>query len=60
MNVGTLKLENASGVYFLHSTKKVEDILSREEMERHFIGHPALAKHIQMSPVANEEEKTVA
>jgi uncharacterized protein (TIGR02186 family) len=57
MNVGTLKIENAPRVYFLHSTKKVEDILSREEMERYVIGYPALAKHIEMNPIANDEEK---
>lgn len=58
MNVGSLNAEHVPGIYFLHSTKNIEDILSREEMERYVIGYPALAKHIQMSPVANEEEKT--
>ena len=58
MNVGSLNAEHVPGIYFLHSTKKIEDILSAEDMERYVIGYPALAKHIQMSPVANEEEKT--
>jgi uncharacterized protein (TIGR02186 family) len=57
MNVGTLKLENAPGVYFLHSTKNIEDILSREDMDKYAIGYPALAKHIEMKPVSDEKEK---
>ena len=58
MNVATLKLDHISGMYFLHSTKKVEDILSLEEQDKYQIGYPALQRHVNMSPVANEEEKT--
>jgi uncharacterized protein (TIGR02186 family) len=57
MNVGTLKLENAPGVYFLHSTRKIEDILTMEEMEKYAIGYQALQKHIQMNPADNKNEK---
>ncbi len=57
MNVGQMKFEQTPNFYEVFSTKKVEDILSREEMEKHVIGYPALAKHVEISPVANEEEK---
>ncbi|MEW6328136.1 MAG: TIGR02186 family protein [Thermodesulfobacteriota bacterium] len=57
MNVGTLKIDHVPGVYFLHSTKKIEDILGAEEAEKHAIGYPALQKHIQMDPVSDEKER---
>ncbi len=57
MNVGQLKFENTPNFYEVFSTKKLEDILSKEEMEKNVIGFPALAKHVEITPVANEEEK---
>jgi uncharacterized protein (TIGR02186 family) len=57
MNVGQLKFENTPNFYEVFSTKKTEDILSREEMEKNVIGFSALAKHVEITPVANEEEK---
>ncbi len=57
MNVGQLKFEQTPNFYEVFSTKKVEDMLSREEMEKYVIGYPALAKHVEITPVANEEEK---
>ena len=58
MNVGTLNLEHVPNFYALHSTKKIEDILNKDEMEKYVIGYPALEKHVGMSPVANESDKT--
>jgi len=57
MNVGQLKFEQTPNFYEVFSTKKVEDILSREEMDKYVIGYPALAKHVDIIPVANEDEK---
>ncbi len=57
MNTGQLKFEQTPDFYEVFSTKKLEDILSREETERYVIGYPALAKHVEITPVANEEEK---
>jgi hypothetical protein len=57
MNVGMLSFEKTPNFYEVFSTKKAEDILSREEMEKHMIGYPALMKHVEITPVANEEEK---
>jgi uncharacterized protein (TIGR02186 family) len=57
MNVGQLKFDQTPNFYEVFSTKKVEDILSREEMEKYVIGYPALAKHVEITPVVNEEEK---
>ena len=58
MNVGKLTFEKTPNFYKVFSTKKIEDILSREEMEKYVIGYPALQKHIEIKPVANDEEKT--
>ena len=58
MNVGQMKFDQTPNFYEVFSTKKVEDILSREEMEKYVIGYSALAKHVEITPVANEEEKT--
>jgi len=57
MNVGKMKFEKTPNFYEVFSTKKVEEILSREEMEKYVIGYSALAKHVDITPVANEEEK---
>jgi len=57
MNVGTMKFANTPNFYEVFSTKKVEDILSREELEKHVIGYSALQKHVEITPVANEQEK---
>lgn len=57
LNTGELKVENVPSVYFLHSTRKIEDILSKDEMEKYVIGYPALEKHVKMN-VPNEGEKT--
>ncbi len=58
MNVGKLTFEQTPNFYEVFSTKKVEDMLSREEREKYVIGYPALAKHVDITPVANDEEKT--
>jgi uncharacterized protein (TIGR02186 family) len=57
MNLGTLKFEHVPNFYAVYSTKKTEDILSREELEKYTIGYPALERHVEVTPVANEEEK---
>lgn len=58
MNVGKLKFEQTPNFYEVFSTKKVEDMLTTEEREKYVIGYPALAKHVEITPVANEQEKT--
>lgn len=57
MNVGTLAFEKTPDLYFIHSTKKIEDILEDEEIERHSIGYLALMKRIVITPVEDEAEK---
>lgn len=57
MNVATLKLENVPNLYSVHSTKKVEDILDQKERDRYVLGYPALGRHVEMSPVNNDEDK---
>jgi hypothetical protein len=40
------------------STKKLEDMLSTEEMEKNVIGYSALEKHVEITPAANDAEKS--
>ena len=57
MNVGQLKFENTPNFYAVYSTKKLDEMLNKEEQERYVIGYPALAKHVEVTPIKNEEEK---
>jgi uncharacterized protein (TIGR02186 family) len=57
MNTGELKIENVPNVYFLHSTRKIENILSKEDMNKYVLGYPSLEQHVKMN-VTNEEDKT--
>jgi uncharacterized protein (TIGR02186 family) len=56
MNVGELRFEHAPDIYFLHSTKRIEDILSNEEMAKYAIGYSALKEHIEITPVKDEAD----
>ena len=56
MNTGELKIENVPNVYFLYSTRKIEDILSREEMDKYIIGYPAIEKHATINVPAGVEK----
>jgi uncharacterized protein (TIGR02186 family) len=58
MNVGQLKFEHTPNFYAVYSTKKLDEILRKEEMEKYVIGSPALEKHVTVTPAANEEEKS--
>ncbi len=57
MNVATLKLEKVPNLYSVYSTKKIDEILSPQEMDKYVIGYPALGKHAEMSPVKDEADK---
>lgn len=56
MNVGELEVEHVPKVYFLHSTRNIEDMLSRDEMNKYVIGYPALEKYVKMN-ASDEAEK---
>lgn len=58
MNMGTLKFDHTPNLYFIHGTKKPDEILSAEDMNKYIIGYPALSKHIEITPVSNDEERT--
>ncbi len=58
MNVGKLQFENTPNFFAVYSTKKLDDILSPEEMDRIVLGYPALMRHVEISPVKNDAEKT--
>ena len=57
MNVGVLNFEHTPNFYAVHSTRKLEDILSPGEMEKYTLGYPALEKQVEVTPVADEAEK---
>ena len=58
MNVGTIDFEQVPSLYYLASSKKVDDILSKEEVAKYVIGYEALEKHVELKPVKDEEEKS--
>ena len=58
MNVGTIDFEQVPALYFVTSSKKVDDILSKEEMAKYVIGYEALEKHVGLKPVKDEVEKS--
>jgi hypothetical protein len=58
MNVGTIDFEQVPALYFVTSSKKVDDILSKEEMTKYVIGYEALEKHVELKPVKDEVEKS--
>jgi len=57
MNIGTLKFEHVPNFYAVYSSKKLEDILIPAELEKYTLGYAALERHVEVIPVANEEEK---
>lgn len=57
MNVGTLKFERVPNFYAVYSTRKLEDMLSQDEMDKYTIGYAALQDHVEVTPVADEAEK---
>lgn len=57
MNTGTLNFERVPNLYFLYSTKKIEDLLSPEERDKDIIGYDALMRHAEITPVENKTDK---
>ena len=57
MNVGKLTFEKVPRLYSLHSTRKIDGILSEKERDRYGIGYAALARHAEISPIGTTDEK---
>jgi uncharacterized protein (TIGR02186 family) len=57
MNTGTLNFEHVPNLYSVHSTKNIEELLDRKELDTYVIGLPALSRHVELNPSAGEEEK---
>lgn len=57
MNVGELKIDHVPNVYFLHSTKKIEELLAPDEMNKYGLGYDALREQVAMYPAADPSEK---
>jgi uncharacterized protein (TIGR02186 family) len=57
MNVGSLEFERIPSLYFLTSTKDLENIIAGDEMIEQGIGYPALKERAEITPVENAEEK---
>jgi hypothetical protein len=57
MNVGTLEFENAPKLYEIFSTKPARELLTPEEADRYSLGYTALARHVEIKPVASQAEK---
>ena len=58
MNTGTLNFEKTPDLYLIHSTKDIDDMLSKGETDKYVIGYPALERHIEISPSSKEEGKS--
>jgi uncharacterized protein (TIGR02186 family) len=57
MNVATMTFQNVPNLYSIHSTRKLDEMISREEMDKYVVGYPALARHAAIEPVTNADEK---
>lgn len=57
MNTGTLNFERVPNLYFLHSTKRIEELLTPEERDKEIIGYDAIMRHAEITPVENKTDK---
>ncbi len=57
MNVGTMKFEHVPHFYSIHSTKKLDELLTSEERDKYGIGYKALERGAALDPVRSDEEK---
>lgn len=57
MNTGSIAFEDTPNVYFLHSTREVDDILGADERDAHAIGYAAVEHGATVEPSASDEEK---
>jgi uncharacterized protein (TIGR02186 family) len=58
MNVDKLTFEHVPNVYFIRSTKKLEDILTPEELDKYAIGYRALERQAEITPDMGEDGKS--
>ncbi len=58
LNGGALKFDHVPTLYSLHSTKKINDILSEVERDKYVIGYGSLGGTTLIQPVADKAEKT--
>lgn len=56
MNVGTLTFNHVPSVYFLQSTKKIDDILTSAEQVKYGLGYTALARESQVTAVEDTKD----
>jgi uncharacterized protein (TIGR02186 family) len=57
MNVDTMNFEHVPNLYSIHSTRKLDEMISREEMDKYVIGYPALNRHAAIDPLTTPEGK---
>jgi uncharacterized protein (TIGR02186 family) len=57
MNVGTLKFEHVPSVYFLQSTRSLDDILPAAEQLKYGLGYKALAEESEVTPLKDPSQK---
>ncbi len=57
MNVGTITFDHVPNLYSIHSTKKLDELLSRDELSKHILGFKAVEERAELAPVKNDEEK---
>jgi len=57
MNVDTMKFDHVPNLYSIHSTRKLDDMLSKEEMDKYVVGYPALGRYAAIEPATTADEK---
>lgn len=57
MNIGELRFEYVPNLYLLYSTKRLEEMLKKEEAVEHRLGYNALERDIEITPISDETEK---
>jgi uncharacterized protein (TIGR02186 family) len=56
MTVGELNIEHVPNFYEVVSTKSLDDLLNKDEMDKYGIGFPSLQKHASMNVSTGEEK----
>lgn len=57
MNIGDITFRRAPNLYFVCSTRKTDEILSKNEADKYMIGYKSLENHIEITPAVDKDEK---
>ncbi len=52
-----VEIRSCADLYSLHSTRKIDEILSQEERDKYAIGYDSMAKKTEIEPISNDADK---